>query len=198
MATPVLTLVNDVVPSGTANLHGVGFPKNTSIQITYSGTTYTATFRSWDDGTFDIGVVMPSKAGNYTVKASVSSKVVAQINVAVITPTQPVAFTVSIKPGAALVGTVQWVATVTTGTPKYFEFVVDGKLLWNEQFAPWGGSFDTTIYKNGSHNLAVTAFDNMSKPLSSQSVNVTFNNPTPPAPTLTATASDKKVDLGWH
>lgn len=192
---------NPVLPSGIVNLHGAGF-NTSSIVVSCSGTTYKSTFRTRIDGTFDIGVAMPASVGSYTIKATVGSTVQAQITVAVAKPTPPpitVTFSSSISNGSIISGTTQWVATVLTGTPKYFEFSIDGKLIWTELFSPWGGGLDTTVYKNGTHNLAITAYDNMSKPVAAQSVNVTFNNPVPPAPkNLTATASDKKVALGWQ
>jgi hypothetical protein len=92
--------------------------------------------------------------------------------------TQPPVVTITAPAaGASVAGSVAVQATATDDVAvARVDFYVDGVLRASDTAAPYGWSFDTTLYTNGAHTLTVKAVDPTGN-VGQASESVTVNNP---------------------
>ncbi len=128
-----------------------------------------------------IGYVGVDRPPSYAGSLSVDDFQVVTANSSIVPPT------VTVQPptrGATLSGSVPVDATVVAGNPiDRVEFWIDAILRYSTSTNPYQWNFDTTSLANGSHTIAVKAYDTVGN-MGVTTLTCTVNNSLPPLPTL--------------
>lgn len=165
---PTITVTpNPAHPGETVDVVGTGFDKSVKFNLTTvdpNGVEVgqaTNINRPKRDGSFAVGINVPPVPGTARIRAYQRNAIVAEQTVLVQVPQPPVvlAYTTSIAVGSTLSGTVQWTATLTSGTPTKFEFLVDDVLVKTVTTAPYVMSYDTKALSDGLHRMTIVGYD---------------------------------------